>query len=218
MKRLLTILFVIGAAMLAASTAATMNKKVAVAAESEKSEVAAEEMISEMETSSAAATTTTAAVETESVTNDSDLYAVIEVAGNKFPVASSAEYLHKDTNRNDSYSGTIFTDGIDGRVFYGHHMKDGSMFACLDDNIKACEQVTVTTAAGAKTYRLVLAVAGMDADIETGMSNPSAFIGSIQKKTVVYGNESKFEGADICLQTCDYNFGGERLWAFYSEN
>lgn len=49
-------------------------------------------------------------------------------------------YLHHDMDGNDSAAGTIFLDGYgspdpdslcDDEVLYGHHMKDGSMFASI---------------------------------------------------------------------------------------
>ena len=48
------------------------------------------------------------------------------------------EYLHQDFNKKKSSSGTIFLDNnckkdftSDNNIIYGHHMKNGTMFAQL---------------------------------------------------------------------------------------
>lgn len=69
-----------------------------------------------------------------------DVVAWIRIPGTQidYPVAQGDDndyYLHHDLNGNDSASGTIFLDYADQadfsslhNLFYGHHMRDGSMF------------------------------------------------------------------------------------------
>ena len=67
----------------------------------------------------------------------------IEGTGIDYPVMKSSEsdpeyYLHRDFDKNDSYSGTLFIgEGCnadsDAFVIYGHNMNTGSMFGSLDD-------------------------------------------------------------------------------------
>ena len=59
------------------------------------------------------------------------------------PVMSTPEeleyYLHRDFQKKDSKSGTLFLDGDtedDCMIIYGHNMKNGTMFGSLDNYVK----------------------------------------------------------------------------------
>lgn len=58
-------------------------------------------------------------------------YPVVQYTDNEY-------YLHKDFNKKYQYSGIPFldyqsTEGAVNNIIYAHHMRDGSMFAVLDD-------------------------------------------------------------------------------------
>lgn len=98
-----------------------------------------------------------------------DIVAWVYVPGTviNYPVAKSSDndyYLHHNFDGSYSSSGTIFLDYENAADFsdqqvllYGHHMNDGSMFACLvdfDDQGFFDEHRTVIIATPTMNYRL----------------------------------------------------------------
>ena len=75
---------------------------------------------------------------------NADVYAWIRIPGTKidYPVVQGDEdgyYLSHDIDKESNIYGAIYTEKVNGKdfsspntVLYGHHMKDGSMFGCLD--------------------------------------------------------------------------------------
>lgn len=106
--------------------------------------------------------------------NNSDLCGWLRISGTEinYPVMKSSEdnpeyYLHRDFDRNYSYSGSLFIGGgcnIDSDVFiiYGHNMNNGSMFGNLDDyksDAFAAEhsEIILDTLTGRRVYRVFAA-------------------------------------------------------------
>lgn len=81
-----------------------------------------------------------------------DIVAWVYMPGTRinYPVVQgkdNEEYLWTDFNRTSSRNGSIFLDSTNSPTFtdmnnvlYGHHMNDGSMFACISNDLRNTEE------------------------------------------------------------------------------
>lgn len=148
-----------------------------------------------------------------------------------YPVVQGSdnnEYLHKAFDGSTGWlasAGTIFLDANNKADFsdrnnalYGHHMKDGSMFATIADwtdqsTFDSHRDLYLLTPAGnyrCKTFALVKTTGG-DAIIQTGFSSDENYHTYIQDKldrSVVTQSSPVFSVDDIqqslILSTCEY--------------
>ena len=105
---------------------------------------------------------------------NADVYAWIRIPGTKidYPVVQGDEdgyYLSHDIDKESNIYGAIYTEKVNGKdfsspntVLYGHHMKDGSMFGCLDkyldrDYFEKYNEVFLFTPEEKRTYHIIAA-------------------------------------------------------------
>ena len=105
---------------------------------------------------------------------NADVYAWIRIPGTKidYPVVQGDEdgyYLSHDIDKESNIYGAIYTEKVNGKdfsspntVLYGHHMKDGSMFGCLDkyldrDYFEKYNEVFLFTPEEKQTYHIIAA-------------------------------------------------------------
>ena len=134
-------------------------------------------------------------------------------------------YLHRDMDKNYSASGTIFIDCdnepdfSDGNtILYGHHMKDGSMFAQLEKfaEWETLPEMWLLTPDG--NYKV-----GIYAGYVTGPSSSTYTLYSSAKEKLLAYSESAIAQSEfstdivpelgqrqIVLSTCDYTFQNAR--------
>ncbi len=148
-----------------------------------------------------------------------------------YPVVQGSdnnEYLHKAFDGSTGWlasAGTIFLDASNNaslldhnNVLYGHHMRDGSMFAAIADwtdqsEFLAHRDLYVLTPAGnyrCKTFALVITT-GSDSVVQTSFSSDDNYRTYIQDKldrSVVSQSGEVFTVEDIqqsfILSTCEY--------------
>lgn len=149
-----------------------------------------------------------------------------------YPVVQGAdneEYLHKAFDGSTGWlasAGTIFLDSSNAAdltdrnmALYGHHMNDGSMFACLtswldDDEFNAHRDMYVLTPEG--NYRLktfsLLKTTGSDALVQTTFKNDDSYQNYIQDKldrSLVTQKGDVLSASDIqqsfLFATCEYS-------------
>ena len=146
------------------------------------------------------------------------------------------EYLWTDFNRASSRCGSIFLDSSNtgtmndaNNVFYGHHMNDGSMFACislqLTDNEEFNKHRTVYVLTPQLNYKCttfsVLRTNGSDLLVQTSFKDEaerSSYVQDKMTRSVVQPSEGMPKPADIkqliTLSTCDYTQGDGRAVMF----
>lgn len=133
-------------------------------------------------------------------------------------------YLHRAFDGSYSSSGTIFADNrsdmeslADNVTLYGHHMKTGTMFGCLEkyedeDFLKKHKYITFDTITGHYVYEVVAAFRTSTSDNfkyadfykESKEGEYNAFIKGIQNSA---GVEFSTESRDkfLTLSTCAYH-------------
>lgn len=160
-----------------------------------------------------------------------DVVAWIYVPGTSinYPVVKGSdneEYLHKSFDGSTGFlasKGTIFVDADNSSsmtdqsmVFYGHHMRDGSMFACTDDWKDQSEfdkhrNIFVLTPSGNYWLRTFahLNTVGSDAIVQTSFSSQEAFSSYVSDKisrSMVSASDVDASSINqmIMLSTCEY--------------
>ncbi len=137
-------------------------------------------------------------------------------------------YLHHSYDGAYTASGSIFTDagndpsfGDANTIMYGHHMRDGSMFASLQkwtDQAYMDEHPVMWLLTPEQDYRIELFSAYMIsayADTYTLYSDPSAEFQAylrqaVTRSDVITGVELEPDGRYILLSTCAYEFDQAR--------
>lgn len=64
-----------------------------------------------------------------------DVFAWVKIQGTdvNYPIMYGGEYIKKDIDGKNSYSGSIFVEEGTPNVIYGHHLKNGKMFSIIDE-------------------------------------------------------------------------------------
>lgn len=139
------------------------------------------------------------------------------------------EYLHQDFNKNKSSSGTIFLDHnckkdftSDNNIIYGHHMKNGTMFADLlkfreDSFIKKHQEIILYTPEKNIHLKVISAYA---AKAQTKMpvmfkdeKQKQAYIKKIQNRSEVSTESLKTKNTRIyTFVTCSYEKEDNRTY------
>ena len=106
---------------------------------------------------------------------NADAYAWLEIPGTGIsqPILQSSiddeYYLTHNAAKEEAEDGAIYTEKVNGKdfsspntVLYGHHMKDGSMFGCLDkyldrDYFEKYNEVFLFTPEEKRTYHIIAA-------------------------------------------------------------
>ncbi len=160
-----------------------------------------------------------------------DVVAWIYVPGTaiNYPVVKGSdndEYLHKSFDGSTGFlasKGTIFVDSENSSdmtdrnmVFYGHHMRDGSMFACTDDWKDQSEfdkhrDIFILTPNGNYWFRTFARfnTVGSDAIVQTAFSADSSFGSYVSDKfnrSLVSVDDIQASDVEqmIMLSTCEY--------------
>lgn len=138
-------------------------------------------------------------------------------------------YLHHDVHGEESVKGSIFADGYldfdtaDIRILYGHHMRDGSMFAVIDDYALDEEffydsAIHLYFPDHEEDLTPICAVVGAsDANLRR-ISTPEDLGDFASDKTLSVGeipDTDSFPGQLYCLVTCNYWDDDNRSYAFY---
>lgn len=168
---------------------------------------------------------------------NSDCIGWISIPGTviDYPVAHSLEvpdyYLHKDLNKNYSFAGTIFADTdsnletlSNNVVLYGHHMRNGTMFASLskyDDEkyFNEHKEIVFDTIHGRQTYEVISAfrisanddfkyAALLEAE---GDAELQAWIDEILKRSYIKDTVASRNNKFLTLSTCDYTLSDGRF-------
>lgn len=173
-----------------------------------------------------------------------DVVAWVYIPGTRvnYPVVQGAdneEYLHRSFSGETGFAaraGSIFMDAANASdasdantVLYGHHMRDGSMFACLSNDLSNDgpfnDHRTVYVLTPAMNYRcttfsLVLTNAS-DAIVETSFATPDtrvAYVADKESRSVVTPSDGFPDPAAVqklfTLATCDYQESNGRAVLF----
>ena len=149
-----------------------------------------------------------------------------------YPVVQAADdvyYLTRDAEKNENVKGAIFLDyhcdpvSLKGNnILYGHHMKDGSMFAALveyeDENYFNSHPV-IKFASLERTYDWeIFAVLITDPSydyLQTEFTDEDQYLGFItamQEKSLIE-TDIKLSGSDdiLVLSTCTYDYDDARF-------
>ena len=146
------------------------------------------------------------------------------------------EYLWVDFNLKSSRNGSIFLDAANNPAFtdmnnvlYGHHMNDGSMFACISNDLVSNEEFnkhrTLYVLTPQLNYRCttfaVVVTDGWDLLVQTTFKNAEERTSYVQDKmdrSVVQPSEGMPKPEDIkqifTLSTCDYTRDNGRAVLF----
>lgn len=138
-------------------------------------------------------------------------------------------YLHHDIYGEESVKGSIFADGLIDfdtaaiRILYGHHMKDGSMFAVIDDYALDEElfydsQIRIYYPDHEEDLVPVCVVVGASDGYLRRVDSPESISGFASDKTLSVGeipDIDSFPGQLYCLVTCNYWANNNRAYAFY---
>ena len=146
-----------------------------------------------------------------------------------FKTRNNDYYLHRDINRKKSTPGVVFMDYRDSgnmtdrhTIIYGHHMKDGSMFATLKSYkdeafYKANPIFSYSTLYGTSQYEIfsVYVAPSKLEIIETNFADDAAFLKFLNTRISksMYGTTAKVSASDnvLTLITCSYEFTNARL-------
>lgn len=170
-----------------------------------------------------------------------DIVAWVYVPGTRinYPVVQAKDnekYLNIDFNLTTSRNGAIFLDAANSpsftdmnNVLYGHHMNDGSMFACISDDFISNEEFNKHRAVYVLTPSLnykctsfsVVLTTGSDLLVQTAFANSEERSKYIQDKidrSVVQPSEGMPKLDDVkqlfTLSTCDYTQNDGRAVLF----
>lgn len=172
---------------------------------------------------------------------NSDIVAWVYMPGTRinYPVVQGKdndEYLWTDFNKQSSRNGSVFLDSANNAAFtdmnnvlYGHHMNDGSMFACIsndlvhDENFNAHRTLYVLTPQlnyKCTTFAVVV-TDGWDLLVQTSFKDAEDRTTYIQDKidrSAVTPSEGTPKPEDISqlftLSTCDYTRDNGRAVLF----
>lgn len=66
---------------------------------------------------------------------NADVFGWVNIQGTdvNYPIMCGGEYIKKDIDGENSYSGSIFVEEGTPNVIYGHHLKNGKMFSVIDE-------------------------------------------------------------------------------------
>lgn len=159
-----------------------------------------------------------------------DVVAWIEIPGTKinYPIVQgkdNEEYLHKTFSGKVNHSGCIFLDikckkdfSSDNNILYGHHMKDGSMFAELvkfrDPSFeKKHREIILYLPTEMKRLKVVSAYAAQPEKIPVMFKNiqeRQAYENKIQKRSNI--ESRKIKGKIYTFVTCSYEKEDNRTY------
>ena len=173
-----------------------------------------------------------------------DVVAWVYIPGTRvsYPVVQGADndvYLHRSFSGETGFAaraGSIFMDAANApdasdanTVLYGHHMRDGSMFACLSNDLtndgpfnehRTVFVLTPTMNFRCQTFALVL-TNGSDAIVQTSFATPdalAAYVADKENRSVVEPDEGFPDPASVgklfTLATCDYQESNGRAVLF----
>ena len=172
---------------------------------------------------------------------NSDIVAWVYMPGTRinYPVVQgkdNEEYLWTDFNKTSSRNGSIFLDSANNAAFtdmnnvlYGHHMNDGSMFACISNDLVANEAFnkhrTVYVLTPQLNYKCttfaVVITDGWDLLVQTSFKDAqerSTYIQDKMDRSAVTPSEGMPKIDDIkqlfTLSTCDYTRDNGRAVLF----
>lgn len=146
-----------------------------------------------------------------------------------YPVAHSMDeptyYLHRDLDKNYSFPGTIFMD-TDANIntlsnnvtIYGHHMRNGSMFASLEEYesekyYNKHKTIYLETINGHYTYEVVSAFRiSADDDFKYASFNEAenredvkTWLDEVLSRSYIKDTYATVDDKFITLSTCDYH-------------
>lgn len=136
-------------------------------------------------------------------------------------------YLYHDVYGEESVKGSIFADGYidfdtaDIRILYGHHMKDGSMFAVIDDyavdeELFDSSEIRLYYPDHEEDLYPICAIVGASDGNLRHVNSPETLAEFAQGKTLSAGRiPRRFGGRLYCLVTCNYWANNNRTYAFY---
>lgn len=147
-----------------------------------------------------------------------------------YPIVKGTDnvyYLHRLVNGQKNANGTLFMDcqntgtfGDENTIIYGHHMKNGSMFASLEKYKKQAyyeEHPVMYLLTPEKAYRLVIFagfVTAADADVYTlqfGEGDRQQWLETAMQRSDFQTDVQIEEGEPlVTLSTCDYTYNDAR--------
>lgn len=159
-----------------------------------------------------------------------DVVAWIEIPGTKisYPVVQgkdNEEYLHKTFSGRKNRSGCLFLDrkckknfSSDNNIVYGHHMKDGSMFAELvkfreQPFVKKYHTIILYLPKETRKLKVVSAYASQPEEIPINFKNlkkKEKYIQKIRKKSDIKSDVIK--GKIYTFVTCSYEQTNNRTY------
>lgn len=172
---------------------------------------------------------------------NSDVVAWVYMPGTRinYPVVQgkdNEEYLWTDFNLQSSRNGSVFLDSANNAAFtdmnnvlYGHHMNDGSMFACISNDFVNSEEFNKHRTLYVLTPHLnykctsfsVVVTDGWDLLVQTSFKDEEDRMSYVQDKidrSAVQPSEGMPKAADIkqlfTLSTCDYTRDNGRAVLF----
>lgn len=170
-----------------------------------------------------------------------DIVAWVYMPGTRinYPVVQGKdndEYLWTDFNRTSSRNGSIFLDATNSPTFtdmnnvlYGHHMNDGSMFACISNDLQHTEEFnkhrTIFVLTPQLNYQCttfsVVITDGWDLLVQTTFKDAADRTQYIQDKidrSSVQPSEGMPKAAELdrvfTFSTCDYSRNNGRAVLF----
>lgn len=171
----------------------------------------------------------------EAMNEDFAAWLTIEDTPIDYPVMQSEEpnfYLYRDFQKNSSRYGTLYlAEGCDpdrsmNLLIHGHHMKNGSMFACLTDYTskkfyEAHPLIQFDTLKSFGTYEIIAALKVDLADekhfpyydfIDGTEEEFNAYIQNCKARAFYdTGVEAKFGDQLLTLSTCEYTLNEGRM-------
>ncbi len=168
---------------------------------------------------------------------NSDCIGWIHIPGTEidYPVAQSVDtpdyYLHRDLNKEYSFAGTIFADSganlqtlSNNVVLYGHHMRNGSMFASLEnydseEYFNQHKTIVFDTINGRQTYEVISAfrisannefkyASFLESKDEEEMQQ---WIDEVLERSYIKGTTASRSDKFLTLSTCDYTLSDGRF-------
>lgn len=164
-----------------------------------------------------------------------DIVAWIRVPGTKidYPVVQgrdNSEYLHLTFDRKKNPSGCIFLDkgcekdlSDDNSIFYGHHMRNGTMFAQMVNFRKKSfygkhKEIILYLPGKKLSLKVVAAYAGQPAELPVEFKDSTektAFIKKIKNKSSI--NTGGVKGKLYTFITCSYERQNNRTYVYAVE-
>jgi len=164
-----------------------------------------------------------------------DIVAWIEVPGTNidYPVVQgkdNEEYMHHTFRKNYNFAGCIFLDShchqdfsSDNSVIYGHHMRNGTMFAQLvkfrdDSFVKKHRRIILYLPGETRKLKVVSAYAGPATSVPIDFGNQKdqqRFYQRILAKSTIPSR--KIKKHLYTFVTCSYERNGNRTYVYATE-